>query len=171
MLQQISCLVLAGASYYLRNKGLTIDSLSGVSVNVRAAAVVASASGIYLGASLLEYLAYEEPEQGPVSRTIAFISTFFGQERRRKIVVKSWIEEYNALHKSSDANVRNSAYAKLVNGYYELATMFYEWGWGSSFHFAYRLPHESFSESIRRHEYYLAGFLRLPPGSKVLPSS
>eukprot|EP00612_Vaucheria_litorea_P001309 CAMPEP_0171456974 /NCGR_PEP_ID=MMETSP0945-20130129/3244_1 /TAXON_ID=109269 /ORGANISM="Vaucheria litorea, Strain CCMP2940" /LENGTH=299 /DNA_ID=CAMNT_0011982501 /DNA_START=414 /DNA_END=1313 /DNA_ORIENTATION=- len=56
----------------------------------------------------------------------------------------------------------------MVNAYYELATQFYEWGWGSSFHFAYRLPCESFSESIRRHEYYLAGRLGVNPNEKVL---
>uniref|UniRef100_A0A7S0YYQ9 SAM-dependent methyltransferase Erg6/SMT-type domain-containing protein n=2 Tax=Hemiselmis tepida TaxID=464990 RepID=A0A7S0YYQ9_9CRYP len=59
-------------------------------------------------------------------------------------------------------------YSQLVNHYYELATLFYEVGWCPSFHFAYRMLGESFSESIRRHEYYLAGFLGLKPGSKVL---
>lgn len=44
---------------------------------------------------------------------------------------------------------REGSYAKLVNAYYELATLFYEWGWGASFHFAYRLKGESFAESIR----------------------
>lgn len=44
---------------------------------------------------------------------------------------------------------REGSYAKLVNAYYELATLFYEWGWGASFHFAYRLRGESFAESIR----------------------
>lgn len=37
--------------------------------------------------------------------------------------------------------------------------MFYEWGWGSCFHFSYQFPHESFYESIRRHEYQLASQL------------
>lgn len=40
-----------------------------------------------------------------------------------------------------------------------MATLFYEWGWGQSFHFANRFPSESFAESIRRHEYYLASKL------------
>lgn len=91
------------------------------------------------------------------------------QESKRNIVVNNWIDEYNELHKSEAAEVRNSAYAKLVNSYYELATLFYEVGWGSSFHFSYRMMGESFSEGIRRHEYYLTSFLGgLGPGSKVL---
>jgi sterol 24-C-methyltransferase len=167
MLEQISTLVLAGAAVYLRNKGLSRASITDAPPDVRVVAGAAAASGVFLGASLIEYVAFESGE-GPISRTLSFFATFFGQEGRRKIVVNNWIDEYNALHKADDPNARNSAYAKLVNSYYELATMFYEWGWGSSFHFAYRLPHESFSESIRRHEYYLAGFLRLPPKSKVL---
>lgn len=44
---------------------------------------------------------------------------------------------------------REGSYAQLVNAYYELATLFYEWGWGSSFHFATRLRGESFNESIK----------------------
>ena len=44
---------------------------------------------------------------------------------------------------------REGSYAKLVNAYYELATLFYEWGWGSSFHFASRWRDESFSDSIK----------------------
>jgi sterol 24-C-methyltransferase len=40
-----------------------------------------------------------------------------------------------------------------------LATLFYEVGWGSSFHFSFQYPHESFAESIRRHEYQLASNL------------
>ena len=55
-----------------------------------------------------------------------------------------------------------------MNSYYELATQFYEWGWGTSFHFSYRLPNESFAEATRRHEAYLAGRLGIGPGSRVL---
>ncbi len=40
-----------------------------------------------------------------------------------------------------------------------MASHFYEWGWGESFHFANQLPHENFIQSIRRHEFYLASRL------------
>ncbi len=39
-----------------------------------------------------------------------------------------------------------------MNAYYELATLFYEWGWGSSFHFASRWRGESFQDSIKARE-------------------
>jgi sterol 24-C-methyltransferase len=63
---------------------------------------------------------------------------------------------------------RNTMYAKMVNAYYELATLFYEWGWGQSFHFAQKKINETFGESIRRHEYYLASQLEVKPSMKVL---
>ena len=81
--------------------------------------------------------------------------------------VKSGIDEYNRLH-SSDVAERNSEYKSLVNSYYDLATLFYEWGWGQSFHFANRYPNETFAESIRRHEYYLASKLGLSKDSSTL---
>ena len=55
-----------------------------------------------------------------------------------------------------------------VNAYYELATLFYEWGWGQSFHFAYQLKGESFKSAIARHEYFLAGKLGVAAGDNIL---
>uniref|UniRef100_A0A453J544 SAM-dependent methyltransferase Erg6/SMT-type domain-containing protein n=1 Tax=Aegilops tauschii subsp. strangulata TaxID=200361 RepID=A0A453J544_AEGTS len=54
-----------------------------------------------------------------------------------------------------------------VNKYYDLATSFYEYGWGESFHFAHRWNGESLRESIKRHEHFLALQLELKPGMKV----
>ena len=107
--------------------------------------------------------------RGPIASTLDFLKTLFGQEPRRKgLNVNQWIDGYNHLQRPEDASGRNQNYDKMVDYFYELVTPFYEWGWGSSFHFAYRLKGESFSESMRRHEYYLASWLGLPPGSKVL---
>ena len=79
------------------------------------------------------------------------------------------IDEYSKLHREASVEERNSSYQALVNAYYDLATVFYEWGWCSSFHFSYQFPHENFYESIRRHEYMLAGTLGVfGPGKSVL---
>ena len=122
-----------------------------------------------------------------------------GEKKEGTEAVGSGIDRYNDMH---DGNVdgRNEGYAELVNTYYNLATDFYEWGWGQvvrlgpaarphthhtpshpshpshpsrspccfgaqSFHFADKLPAESFQASIARHEYYLA----LKLGLKVAP--
>ena len=56
----------------------------------------------------------------------------------------------------------------MVNKYYDLATSFYEYGWGESFHFAHRYKWETLRESIVRHEHFLASKLNVKPGDKVL---
>jgi len=139
--------------------------------DVKVASALAGMSGLLLGASALETLLYggdQFKQKGPVMQTIELIEKSYTRSEEN-IVVKDWINEYNDLHKADDPSKRNSKYAKLVNAYYELATQFYEWGWGSSFHFAYRKMGETFGEQIRRHEYYLASFLGgLQPGAKIL---
>lgn len=102
-----------------------------------------------------------------IGRTRKLFGTFAVQEKKRKIEVDKMIEGYNDLHRD-DQDHRNSSYTTLVNSYYELATLFYEWGWGQCFHFAYQLKGETFRESITRHEYYLAGRLGVRKDDRVL---
>lgn len=74
----------------------------------------------------------------------------------------------NYHRQGSDSEVeRKSNYTDMVNKYYDLATSFYEYGWGESFHFAHRWVGESHNESLKRHEHYLALKLKLDSGSKV----
>ena len=56
---------------------------------------------------------------------------------------------------------------KVNNIYYDLVTDFFEFGWGRSFHFAPRVPGESFKASLARHERYLARELGLSQGMVV----
>lgn len=106
----------------------------------------------------------------PIGRTLEILSKFSTQEKKRSINVDKWIGQYNDLHDDSKTGLsdRNMSYATLVNAYYELATLFYEWGWGQSFHFAYQLKGETFSTAIARHEYFLAGKLGVKKGDKVI---
>jgi hypothetical protein len=71
----------------------------------------------------------------PIGRTQEILSKFAVQEKKRNIQVDSVIETYNKLQddSKSDLEGRNSAYSTLVNSYYELATLFYEWGKRTSF--------------------------------------
>jgi len=112
-------------------------------------------------------MAVRQTTAGRVKRMLTAMS---GQEKAQGIDVNNDIKRYNEMHDDSkvDVNGRNSAYAELVNSYYNLATDFYEWGWGQSFHFANKLAGESFSSSITRHEYYLALRLGVQPGDLVL---
>ncbi|XP_023764165.1 cycloartenol-C-24-methyltransferase-like [Lactuca sativa] len=76
-------------------------------------------------------------------------------------------EKYHASFGGLDEE-RKANYMDMVNKYYDLATSFYEYGWGESFHFAPRWKGESLRESIKRHEHFLALQLGLKPGQKVL---
>ncbi|KAG2632417.1 cycloartenol-C-24-methyltransferase 1-like [Panicum virgatum] len=87
-----------------------------------------------------------------------------------KAEVKSAVDEYEKYHGyyGGKEETRKSNYTDMVNKYYDLATSFYEYGWGESFHFAHRWSGESLRESIKRHEHFLALQLGLKAGMKVL---
>jgi len=72
-------------------------------------------------------------------------------------------DEHSLLRQKRESNYRD-----LVQHYYNLATDFYEYGWGESFHFGTRFVGEGFQESLRRMEYYLASKLELDDSQKVL---
>ena len=84
--------------------------------------------------------------------------------------VASTIREYEhrfRMGKRGGLENREEDYKKRVNLYYDLVTDFYEYGWGRSFHFAPRVPGESFKASLARHEHYLAHVLGLRSGMVV----
>jgi len=78
------------------------------------------------------------------------------------------IGEYTDLFDQATPEQRKSNYTTVVNKYYDLATDFYEFGWGSSFHFAPRHKWENLEASIQRHELWLANRLGLKPDMKVM---
>jgi sterol 24-C-methyltransferase len=53
-------------------------------------------------------------------------------------------------------------------GYYDGATELYEYGWANSFHFSRFYKGEAFSQSLARHEHFLAAKMGLKPGMRVL---
>jgi len=77
-------------------------------------------------------------------------------------------KDYEDYFKSEDDSARTGNYTDVVNKYYDLATSFYEFGWGESFHFAHRYKWETLRESIVRHEHYLASKLNVKKGDRVL---
>lgn len=105
-----------------------------------------------------------------LEKSAGLIGKFNAQEKKQGLKVDDSIDTYNKLHDDKQTSVeeRNKEYATLVNFYYNLVTDFYEWGWGQSFHFAYKRIGESFKDSIRRHEYFLAGRLDVKAGEKIL---
>jgi sterol 24-C-methyltransferase len=85
--------------------------------------------------------------------------------------IRSQLDHYLSLHdddRAGSAAERKQGYAEMVNDYYDLATDFYEFGWGKSFHFAPLRDGEPLRLALTRHQHYLADQLRLKPGMKVL---
>jgi sterol 24-C-methyltransferase len=86
----------------------------------------------------------------------------------RRTEMKNQIGEYTDLFDVSNADARKTQYTEVVNKYYDLATDFYEFGWGHSFHFAPRHKWESLESSIERHELWLSNRLGLTEQSKAI---
>lgn len=73
-----------------------------------------------------------------------------------------------ATDSKANEQERASRYSQLVNSYYHLATDFFEYGWGRSFHFCRFYPGEEFHSAVKRHEHFLAIKTDIDPGMKVL---
>ncbi|KAI5969051.1 ERG6 [Candida margitis] len=67
-----------------------------------------------------------------------------------------------------DESKRLGDYSQLTHHYYNLVTDFYEYGWGSSFHFSRYYKGEAFRQATARHEHYLAYKMNLNENMKVL---
>jgi len=77
-------------------------------------------------------------------------------------------QEKKAREDRAAEGERREAYEDVTNQYYDLATQFYEYGWGQSFHFAPMHADETLRESLRRHEHYLALRMGLTKQDRVL---
>ena len=80
------------------------------------------------------------------------------------------IREYEKRFRSAEPGKSEEQpldYREINNLYYNVVTDFFEFGWGRSFHFAPRVPGESFKASLARHEHYMAHKLGLKPGMVV----
>jgi sterol 24-C-methyltransferase len=78
------------------------------------------------------------------------------------------INTYNDVFGEEDKVKRSEKAQLATDNFYTLITKFYEKGWGQSFHFAPRYEGESFEDSIKRHEAFLAVRLELKPDDTVL---
>jgi sterol 24-C-methyltransferase len=91
----------------------------------------------------------------------------FGRDSLGYGGVAGTVQSYRSLQGMSEEE-RGRRYGAIVRQFYDLVTDFYEFGWGQSFHFAPRFQGESLTESIARHERFIADRLQLAAGMKVL---
>ncbi|KAM3452837.1 hypothetical protein MY3296_004253 [Beauveria thailandica] len=69
---------------------------------------------------------------------------------------------------SAVRQARTDDYASITRQYYNLATDFYEYAWGASFHFCLFSYGEPFQQAIARHEHFIASQIGIKRGMKVL---
>jgi len=82
--------------------------------------------------------------------------------------VQGFDEQYSKVGTDKTLSGREYIDQEITDTYYNIATDFYEYGWGDSFHFATRYKGESFRQSIARHEHIVAQKLDMRPGEKVV---
>jgi sterol 24-C-methyltransferase len=77
------------------------------------------------------------------------------------------LRDYTSLY-DIPIEERRTRYAAIARQFYDLATDFYEFGWGQSFHFAPRRKDETFRASILHYEHRVAKALGCRAGSHLL---
>lgn len=76
---------------------------------------------------------------------------------------------FDKIYKGVGSNDQHNAYdADVANSFYNLATEFYEYGWGDSFHFGYRAAHEPHSKAIANSQHFVAQKLNVRDMDRVL---
>lgn len=79
------------------------------------------------------------------------------------------VAQFDQIFSDVNGNVQHSAYdGDVANSFYNLATDFYEYGWGDSFHFGFRKEGEPHSRSILNSQNFIATKLQVGDMARVL---
>ncbi|CCD23766.1 sterol 24-C-methyltransferase NDAI_0C01050 [Naumovozyma dairenensis CBS 421] len=93
-------------------------------------------------------------EIGPKVGLSALLSK---DKKSQKLAVSQYLDNWKGgVYDQDQEQERLENYNETTHSYYNIVTDFYEYGWGSSFHFSRFYKGESFQASIARHEHYLA---------------
>ena len=79
------------------------------------------------------------------------------------------LDDYRELRNPRASSAADGArsHSALVSRYYDIVTPFYEYAWGTSFHFSPRRPGERLAAAHRRHEEGVGRLLGLRSGMRV----
>lgn len=86
----------------------------------------------------------------------------------QKEAVAKYLKHWDGKTDKEAEGRRLDDYNEGTHSYYNVVTDFYEYGWGTSFHFSRYYQGESFSAATARHEHYLAYKAGIKPGDLVL---
>lgn len=94
---------------------------------------------------------------------------WIGKDRTaQEIALEGYFQHWDGKTDKEAEDRRLKDYKTGTNNYYNLVTDFYEYGWGSSFHFSTYYPGEPFSQATARHEHYLASKIGITEDMTVL---
>ncbi|GMM32433.1 sterol 24-C-methyltransferase [Martiniozyma asiatica (nom. inval.)] len=89
-------------------------------------------------------------------------------KKAAEVAIEGYFKHWDGKTDKNTEQSRLEDYSALTKHYYNLVTDFYEYGWGSSFHFCRFFKGEPFRQAIARHEHYLAHSMGLKDGMNVL---
>lgn len=84
------------------------------------------------------------------------------------VATNGYFKHWDGGVSKEDEDKRLGDYSQLTAHYYNLVTDFYEYGWGSSFHFSRYYKGEAFRQATARHEHFLAHKMHISADMKVL---
>lgn len=89
-------------------------------------------------------------------------------QKASEVAIEGYFKHWDGKTDKDAETSRLDDYSALTKHYYNLVTDFYEYGWGSSFHFCRFYKGEPFRQAIARHEHYLAYKMGITENMKVL---
>lgn len=88
---------------------------------------------------------------------------------RRGMAGNEGVKAFDSVYKDVGANDQHNAYdADVANSFYNLATDFYEYGWGDSFHFGWRKKGQPHGQCIQNSQNFVAQKLKVKDMDRVL---
>lgn len=97
------------------------------------------------------------------------VASFLGKDQAATdAAIDGYLRHFDGGVTKEDEQKRLDDYSALTHHYYNLVTDFYEYGWGSSFHFSRYYKGEAFRQASARHEHFLAAKMGLTEDMKVL---
>lgn len=86
----------------------------------------------------------------------------------QEVAVADYLKHWDGKTDKDAEDKRLEDYNQSTHSYYNVVTDFYEYGWGTSFHFSRYYQGEPFGQATARHEHYLASKIGIKEGWKVL---
>ncbi|CDR47069.1 CYFA0S28e00100g1_1 [Cyberlindnera fabianii] len=86
----------------------------------------------------------------------------------QKAAVDAYLKHWDGKTDDEAEKRRLEDYNQSTHSYYNVVTDFYEYGWGTSFHFSRFYKGEPFTQATARHEHYLASKIGIQDGWNVL---